>query len=331
MKRIVGVDVGGTKRAAVLLDGSGELLAKRWTEHQGQWQGRILETVMTSIEDLLAEAGVLLADVAAIGVAVAGLVSRDRSTLVHSPIIREIGVDLGARLSGGTGCPVTVVNDANATLYAIEQHERAPGSPSPSPARVSLLLTLGTGVGGAIMVGEQILVGEHGYAAELGHITVDFTDERRCPCGRQGCVEQFASGRGLEELAHLTPPPGASESLLATLGYRAPFSARGIVAVAERDDPWAADLLTHAGIMLGRAISILCVTLDPSTVTIGGSFGHAAWRWLLPACTREMQDQWTYPAERPLPVLALDSIGPYAAAIGAALLAAANDKDVANA
>ena len=327
----MGIDVGGTKRAAVLVDGSGNILAKRWADHEGQWQGRILDTVMTSIGDLLADAGVTLAEVAAIGVAVAGLVSRDRSTLIHSPIIRETGFDLGARLSGATGCPVTVSNDANATLYAIERHDRASERRASGPASVSLLLTLGTGVGGAIMVDDQILVGELGYAAELGHVTVDFADERTCPCGRRGCVEQFVSGRGLEELARLKPPPPVSEALLAALGYQTPFSARGIVAAAERDDPWAADLLTRAGTMLGRAISILCVTLDPSTVTIAGSFGHAAWRWLMPACTREMQDQWTYRAERPLPVLTLDSIGPFAAAYGAALLAAANEEDVTSA
>ena len=330
MKRIVGVDVGGTKCAAVLLDEQGTTVARTWTEHQGAWHGLILDTVMSSIEALLALAGLGIRDVDAIGVSVAGLVSRDRSTLVHSPMIRESHLDLGARLSGATGRSVMVDNDANATLYAVRHYERTPPLIGQWSDDVSLLFTLGTGVGGAIMIGDRTVVGEHGYAAELGHITVDYADGRICPCGRTGCVEQFASGRGVEELAGLTPRPAETAALLETLGLRAPLSARDIVAAAGHGDPWAAGLLSVAGTMLGRAIAILCVALDPTTVTIGGSFGHAAWRWLLPTATREMRDRWTYATERPVPTLALDSIGPYAAAIGAALRAADNHEDGRN-
>jgi len=331
MSRFVGVDVGGTKSAAVLIDETGATIASTWTEHRGQWQGRILETVASSIDNLLAQAGVGLAAVGAIGVAVAGLVSSDRSVLVHSPIIAETHLDLGARLSERTGRPVTVENDANATLYCIGGRNRPAGDRTSDDSRVSLLLTLGTGVGGAIMVGDRILVGEHGFATELGHITVDYSDERTCVCGNRGCVEQFASGRGLEELAELTPPP-ASVATLASHGATATLSARDIVAAAERGDPWATGLLATAGAMLGRAISVLCVILDPTTVTISGSFGHATKRWLLPAAAQEMRVRWTYPAERPLPRLAMDPIGPYAAAVGAAMLAAGQcDKDWADA
>ena len=332
MNRFLGVDVGGTKAAAVLIDEAGTTLASRWTEHEGQWHGRLVETVTASIEALLAEAGVGVAGVDAIGVAVAGLVGRDRSTLVHSPLIRETHLDLGTGLSERLGRHVTVDNDANATLYGIAWHDRETGNAPPDPDRVWLLLTLGTGLGGAIMVGDEVLVGAHGFAAELGHVSVDYTDERTCACGSRGCVEQFASGRGLEELARLLPPPEVSVRTLEGLGLRGPVSARGIVAAAGADDPWATGLLDNAGIMLGRALSILCVTLDPAVVIVGGSLGHAAGRWLLPAARREMLARWVYPAERPLPRLALDSIGPYAAASGAALLAAASrDKEQANA
>jgi glucokinase len=322
--RFVGVDVGGTKSAAVLIDGAGATIARTWTEHTGEWQGRLVVTVVTSIATLLEQAGTDLADVDGIGVAVAGLVGRDRSTVFHSPIVRETHLDLGTALATRTGRPVTVANDANAALYAIARHDGTSG--------VSVLLTLGTGVGGAVLVGGRLLVGEHGFATELGHITVDHTDPRPCVCGSRGCVEQYASGRGLEELARLEPPSPAATLPPEAARVAPRLSARGIVAAAEHGDPWATALLERAGAMLGRAVAILCVTLDPTTVTISGSLGHAAGRWLLPAATREMRDRWTYPAERPLPTLTIDSIGPYAAAAGAALLAAEHgDKDGSNA
>lgn len=321
MTYFVGVDVGGTKSAAVLIDGIGETAARNWIEHTGQWQGRLLKTVLSSIEGVMAEAEIGIDQVVAVGVAVAGLVSSNQSMVVHSPIIRESHFDLGARLADRLGLPVTVANDANATLFGIA---RGKDGPPAGESQVALLLTLGTGVGGSIMLGDRIVIGERGFAAELGHVTVDFDDSRVCVCGNRGCIEQFASGRGLEELAAMTPPPPISRTLFERLGTTAPYSARAIVAAAERGDVWAIGLLNYCGAMLGRAISILCVALDPTTVTIGGSFGHATGPWLLPAAIEEMHNRWTYAHERPLPHLVMDSIGPYAAATGAALLAAAN-------
>lgn len=322
MTYFVGVDVGGTKSAAVLINSVGEIAARHWMEHSGDWRGKLLRTVLSSIEGVLAEGAIGIDQVTAVGVAVAGLVSSNQSTVVYSPIIRESHFDLGGRLSERLARPVIVENDANATLYGITRHARETGA-QPGESQVALLLTLGTGFGGSIMVGDRIIVGEHGFAAEVGHVTVDYTDDRRCVCGNRGCIEQFASGRGLEELAVETPPPWTSRATLRSIGATAPYTARDIVAAAELGDPWAVGQLNLCGAMLGRAISVLCVALDPTTVIIGGSFGHATRRWLLPAAVEEMRSRWTYAAERPIPALTMDSIGPYAAATGAAMLAAA--------
>ena len=329
MTHFIGIDVGGTKSAAVVIDDSGATTARHWKEHQGRWQGRLLETVYSSIERVTAEGGIGLDQVGAFGVAVAGLVSRNQSTLVYSPIIRESHFDLGVRLSERLGRPVVVENDANATLYGITRHQRATSDRSPDESRVALLLTLGTGFGGAIMVGDRIIVGEHGFAAELGHLTVDYADERTCAsAGSRGCIEQFASGRGIAELAAVTPASAGVAGDPRRVGRDRAVLGPRHSGCRRAGRSWATGLLTLCGAMLGRALSILCVTLDPTTVTIGGTFGHATGPWLLPSALEEMRNRSTYAAERPLPRLTMDAIGPYAAAMGAAMLAAANfEKD----
>jgi glucokinase len=319
----VGVDVGATKSAVVLADGTGAVIASRWIEHDGEWMGHLSETVLRAVDILLEGAPIGLSEIVAVGIAVCGLVSNDGGTIVYSPTLGEEGRDLGGEIAAALRRPVVVANDANATLLGHDRHD-VPGERSAARpgTRISLLLTLGTGIGGAIMVDDTVLVGEHGFACELGHVIVDFDDQRRCACGNTGCVESYASGRGVAEMAVVTPPPPRSARLLSSLGAQPPYSARDVVGAADRGDPWATELLRLAGRMLGRAIAVLSVVVDPATVIVGGSFGHAARSWLLPAAIEEMRRSWSFARARPLPELVMDSIGPYAAAAGAALLAA---------
>jgi glucokinase len=337
VSHFIGVDVGATKSAAVLLDGDGRVLTRHWSEHDGAWHGRLSETVLRAVRELMTGAPVAMTDVAAVGVAVAGLVSKDGRTIAYSPMLGEKGRDLGGEVSLALGLPVVVGNDANATLMGHVGHsapgERrdsgsgaaadAPASPRPG-SRITLLLTLGTGVGGAIMVDDTIVVGEHGFAGELGHVIVDFDDGRRCACGNTGCVENYSSGRGIAELAAADPPPTGTVELLSSLAAVSPYTARDVTAAAERGDAWASGLLELAGRMLGRAIAVLSIVIDFDAVIVGGSFGHAARGWLFPAAVEEMRRRWSFAPARRLPDLAMDSIGPYAAATGAAMLAAAS-------
>lgn len=319
MTVFVGVDVGGTKSAAVLVDESGGILARDWHEHGEDRVGDLPALVAGSIERVLAAGGVGPEAVARYGVSVAGLVSSDQSTLVNSAKIGVDRLDLGAALRARLDRPVVVENDANATLYGHLHHAAGAAPGAGAASDVTLLLTLGTGTGGAIMAGGRPVIGARGFAAELGHVLVDPDDDRRCLCGASGCVENYASGRGVEEMALLDPPPAGSRALLA-VGNDARIRSPHIVRLAEHDDAWAIALLERAGRMLGRALTILCITLDPGDVVIAGSFGHAARRWLLPAAHAEMAARWPFPDHRPVPDLTVDTIGPYAAATGAALL-----------
>jgi predicted NBD/HSP70 family sugar kinase len=321
MNWTVGVDVGGSKAAAVLLDDSGAERFRLWTEHGPAAPGGLAGTVRTAVTALLDEAGVAPGELAACGVAVAGLVGADRSTVVHAAVLGERRLDLGAALGAELGVPAVVVNDAAATLHG---HLHGGGTTAESPA-VAVLLTLGTGVGGAVAVGGEVVDGDHGFAAELGHLTVDYEDQRVCLCGSRGCLEQFACGRGVAELAIVTPPPPGTRESLERLDLRGAIGSRHVVALAADGDAWATGVLDRCGAMLGRAVAQLCTTLDPGAVVIGGSFGHTAQRWLLPAAAAEMRLRWPFSGERPPPPVAVDSIGPYAAAVGAGLIALRRD------
>lgn len=321
MTYFIGVDVGGTKSAGVIVDAGGVTVAQDWREHGETVGSSLPEIVLGSIDRVVHQAQIGRAEIAAYGVAVAGLVSNDQSTLINAAKLGVRHLDLGGELEALLGDrPVIVENDANATLYGHQQRSAPIHPPGTGAASdVVLLLTLGTGTGGAILAGGRPVIGAHGFAAELGHVLVDPDDSRRCLCGAPGCIENYASGRGMSELAQLNPAPTASRKLLG-LSLDDELSSREVVTLASLHDPWALDLLELAGHMLGRALTILCTTLDPEEVVIGGSFGHAAQRWLLPAARAEMTARWPFPHERPLPELGVDTIGPFAAAIGAALL-----------
>ncbi len=328
MTLYVGVDVGGTKCAVTLIDGSGSTLGRTWREHDVGQAVDLIDVVAAAIMELLTAHEVALDQVGGLGIAVAGLVGKDRATLVRGPTLAAVDLDLGPRLTARLGRPVMVANDANAALFGHAQlaeptDEAAVSACAGDGTAVSLLLSLGTGIGGAIMVGDTLVLGQHGYAAELGHIPVDFSDRRICLCGGTGCVEQFASGRGISEQATLVRPPAESLARLSALEATEPYTARHIVAIAAAGDAWAIGLLAHGGKMLGRAITTLCVALDPTSVIIAGSFGYAAGEWLLPHAGDELRARWPYARERPLPTLAKDEIGPWVAATGAALLAKA--------
>ena len=308
----IGVDVGGTKSAGVLMDGLGGVHLQCWSEHAGRGLP-LAEAVLRCVRELQTEAGIDITAVSGVGVAIAGLINEHRDTVVHAAILDAVDVPLTHELTTLLAAPVILENDANATLLG---HAFGPGSGSaPADTDVTVLIALGTGVGGAVLIGDEPLSGSHGFAGELGHLTVDFDSRRICSCGSTGCLASFAGGWGLQDLARHHPHPDNS---IAPSGS---VDARRIVELAREENTWATELLHTAGRMLGRAITSLSITLDPRTIVLGGSLGHAAYPWLVPAAEAEMTRLWPFPRQRPLTEIVLDRIGPYAAATGAAVLA----------
>lgn len=313
MSLVVGVDLGGTKVLGVAVDPSrpAEVVAEvRVLTPAGA--GPIVEAIATVVERLAADAG----PVDALGIGAAGLVDRD-GVLRYGPNLPLVtDLDLRGTFSARFGVPVAVDNDATCAAWAEAQVGAAAG------ARHAVLVTLGTGIGAGIIADGRRLRGAHGLAGEPGHLCVD-PQGPRCPCGRRGCWERFASGSGLARLALDAAAAGRIPGVLDLAGGDAE-SVRGehVTRAAEEGDAGAAEVLRDLGWWVALGLAGLVNVLDPEVVVIGGGLVAAGEALLAP--TRAAFAELVLGTEhRPRVPIVAARLGVGAGAVGAALLAAA--------
>lgn len=254
----VGIDIGGTKIAGGVVDE----------------QGRIVEQlrVDTPVDtDALARAVIDMAnhfiarhDIVAVGVAAAGFIDRDRAVVIHAPNIAWHNEPLKAVLEAGIPLPVTIENDANAAGWA----EFRFGAGRDVDHMV--MLTMGTGVGGAVVLDGALYRGGHGIAGELGHLR--FTrDGLPCGCGQNGCLEQYASGRALQRQANeIADAGGIGEALAALRAEKGHISGPAVSRLVLAGDPGAIEALRRVATALGEACGGFQAVLDPELFVIGG-------------------------------------------------------------
>ena len=259
---VIGVDIGGTKALAVRLE-DGVVAA---TEHH-RLNGS--EDLIEAIEK--AVASVAVGEPTAIGVGVAGLVASTDRTFVWGPHVAGDRVAVGATLESRFGVPVAVDNDANTALVA----ELAQGVAN-GYANV-LLVTLGTGIGGAIAIDGEIYRGG-GYAGEWGHMRV-VADGLLCDCGKRGCWETLASGPALERLAREVLHANPASSLARAIGDE-PVTGYAVVAAADTGDETARALVAEVGRAFGQGLADLAAIFDPEMIVVGGGLGSGD-QWIL--------------------------------------------------
>lgn len=260
----VGVDVGGTKIAAGLVAEDGGIQASERVatpEQPGE--------VRAAIADLVA--GLMAGHPCdAVGVAAAGFVSTDRSTVVAAPNLAWHDEPLGSWLSERLGVRVVVENDANAAAWAEYRFGAGEGSDL-------VCVTVGTGIGGGVVVDGHLHRGHWGFAAEVGHIPL-VPDGLPCRCGSRGCWEQYGSGTALTRIARerVSADPAAGAAILA-LGTGRPEDVEGdqVTAAAHGGDPLARELFAEIGRWSGRGLAVLAAVLDPAVVVIGGGVSDA--------------------------------------------------------
>lgn len=268
----LGIDIGGTKVSGGVVDGKGQILhrARAATPDRSTSPQVVEDTIVRVVEELRAQAGPHL-HVAAIGVGAAGWVSSDRATVLFAPHLSWRNEALRDALRGRLEAPLFVDNDANAAAWAEWRYGAARGQAD------MVMITLGTGIGGAILRDGQVDRGRWGLAGEFGHMQV-VPDGQRCECGNRGCWEQYASGNALVREARSMLEAGSpvATDLAARLSADGgPLTGPLVTAAAQDGDPTAVELLAEIGHWLGVGLANLAAALDPALFVIGGGVSAA--------------------------------------------------------
>jgi glucokinase len=308
----IGVDLGGTKLLAGVVDRSGTVLVRERQVVSGLPLQELLDVTVAAVETV--RAAVPGTDSVAVGFGIPALIdqrSGDAVRCVHLPLD---GVDFGARLRPLLGVEVVVDNDANCAMLAEWRCGVARG------ASHVAMLTLGTGIGGGLLLGGQIYRGAQGAAAEMGHAPVDY-DGPPCfgGCPGRGCLEALCSGSALARdamaLAALLPESRLGRDLAAGRA----LTGERVTELAREGDPDARGLLWSLGEKLGAGLAGIAMTLNPELIVVGGGV-MAADELVLEPARAELRRRAMDPARSAGVVAA--GLGPEAGMIGAALLAA---------
>ncbi|MGF1661114.1 MAG: ROK family glucokinase [Kineosporiaceae bacterium] len=262
--RTIGIDIGGTKIAAGVVTAEGEI------EHLTRRPSPADDP--DALDDAIAECVAELrekSDVGAVGLAAAGYVSEDRSTMSYAPNLAWRDRPLAPPLRARTGLDVVVENDANAAAWAEYRFGAGRG------CQDAVLVTLGTGVGGGIVVGGRLVRGGHGYAAELGHLRA-VPRGLPCGCGQLGCWEQYISGNALvaEARRRAGGDPVRWRGVLGPVGGdEERIDGPLLTELAAAGEPVAVDLVHDLATMVGEFCSSVVAVLDPEVIVLGGGLG----------------------------------------------------------
>ncbi len=312
MSLTVGVDVGGTKVLGGVVEASGKVLATSRRDTPREGGIALTKTIAEVALELMQEHSIT-----AVGVSAAGFVSSDRKTMLATPNIADWnGVQLEVELTKLIGLPVVIENDANAAAWG-----EAKFGAGRNQAHM-MMLTIGTGVGGGIVVNNELYRGAFGIAAEFGHLRV-VPEGHLCGCGARGCFEQYASGSALRR--HAREAISASPDLARNLLARGDGTIDGLTGQAITDAAREGDAVALAAFQttaqyLGAGIASLAVLLDPSCVVIGGGVIDAGEILLAP--TREaMKRYMPFAGKHPYPEIVAAELGNEAGLVGVADLA----------
>ena len=311
MSLTCGIDVGGTKIAGGVVDLDGVIVEELRVESPAA----SAEAIEEAIEGLVHELG-SRHEITAVGVGAAGYIDKARAVVMFAPNIAWRDVDLKADLEQRTGLPVVVENDANAAAWG--EFRFGAGHDVDD----LLLVTVGTGVGGGVVLDGALYRGAFGVGAEIGHMRV-VPDGILCGCGNRGCYEQYASGSALVRDARAAVRAGsllARDLLDRAGGDIEAITGPLITEVARGGDPFAVEQLASLGRWLGEGIASLTAVLDPAVVVIGGGVSEAGDLLLGPA-RAAFASQLTGRGHRPVLEIRKARLGNRPGLIGAADLA----------
>jgi glucokinase len=306
-----GVDVGGTKILGGVVDEKGSILDEVRVTSPATDPDAIQAAIAAVVLELKDRH-----EISSVGVGAAGYIDKGRSSVMFAPNIAWRDVNLRQGLEKQVELPVVIENDANAAAWG----EFAYGAGA--DVDDLLLVTVGTGVGGGLVLDGALYRGAFGVGAEIGHMRV-VPNGIVCGCGNLGCYEQYASGSALVRDVRAAAAAGdeRTRDLVARAGGDpAAISGPMVTAAAQAGDAFAIEALATLGTWLGEGIASLTAVLDPAVVAVGGGVADAGELLLGPARTA-FRNQLTGRGHRPELDIRLASLGNNAGLIGAADLA----------
>src|SRR5215469_3375335 len=307
----IGVDVGGTKIAAGVVDEKGSIVEMVRRPTPAANASATIDELSDAVCELLTRH-----DVEAVGIGAAGFVEESRSAVMFAPNLAWREEQVARQVEERTRKPVIVENDANAAAWAETKLGAGRGHDH------VILITIGTGIGAGVVLNGEVYRGRWGMAGEPGHYRV-VPDGRLCGCGNRGCWEQYASGSALvaEAREFARRSPGAAKRLLQLAGG-SPEGITGaqISQAAREGDPAAVQCFGIVGGWLGQGLADLAAILDPGCFVLGGGVSEAG-DLLLGQTRAAFDDGLTGRQFRPHAAVVLAELGPEAGLIGAADLA----------
>ena len=322
---VVGVDMGGTKtlvslvRLATTSGGTGTVepgspleIVEREEVPSSAGSLDAVDVIESGVVQMIDRAGTDR-PVRAVGVGLAGYLDLDGTVRVSPNAPGLVGIDLRARLADTVGLPVTTENDANCVAIAAN-HLLAPASGD------LVAVTLGTGIGGGIVLDGELVRGAHGFAAEPGHTVIDPSGPR-CPCGQRGCWERFASGSGLRYLARRAAEAGNADAVRRRAGSLDAIRGELITAMVAEGDRGAVAIFDEFIRYLTIGVANLINIIDPEVIVLGGGLIEAGDRLVDGVRTELRANYPTTTVRRDVRVEASPG-GPDAGALGAGLVAA---------
>ncbi|NRQ37834.1 ROK family glucokinase [Nonomuraea sp. NN258] len=304
----IGVDIGGTKVAAGVVDDDGQIVEHTLRPTAADRPDVVAETVADVVRELSAGR-----PIEAVGVGAAGFVDETRSMVRFAPNLAWREEPLQKKISDLVGLPVVIENDANAMAWGETRFGAGRGQSH------VVCVTLGTGIGGGLVMDGVLYRGRWGMGAELGHMQV-VPDGRVCGCGNIGCWEQYASGQALVKTAReiAATQPERAEILLGLAGGK--IEGEEVTEAARLGDPASLAAFRTLAEWLGQGMADLAAVLDPGCFIVGGGVSRAA-DLFLDEARAVFERQLTGHGHRPLAEIRLAELGASAGVVGAADLA----------
>ena len=301
-----GIDVGGTTVKCGLFRTDGTLLEKWEIPTRKENNGdQILPDVAATVNAKIEEKGISKDDVEGVGIGVPGPVNAAGEVPCavnlywgYKNVVKELE-DL-------TGLHAKAGNDANVAALGEAWKGAAAGSSD------VIMVTLGTGVGGGIIVDGKIVTGHHGAGGEIGHANVDHHEKEACNCGNKGCLEQFASATGIVRMAKRELAVSDADSVLRN---KENISAKSVLDAFKANDPVAVVTMEKVGEQLGGSLAIFTSVVDPETIVIGGGVSRAGQPLI--DCIQKYYKEYAFTACKDTPIV-IATLGNDAGIYGAA-------------